>query len=347
MTAQKQESSEQYNNKLVDEYLHWEGPNDHFAESRMIQARRNSEEIHLFYRDRHHSDFIYFGKIEIVNVEIDTVRPSKFVFHLSECYQNETHQSEISLWNHDQMVLAFNSYLKLPFGKLDPSHQEIEKIATLIGKSKSEVALKLNNFAFSDPYNSNRGLVGLPDGADQAKKIWSEFMSSQEDFIFESERILAEYRHETIEEAYPDIEFDLKNLKGEVKIRSVKTRVNQSVFRKMVLKTYSNRCAISGINIPDLLITGHIVPWAENEHERLNPENGLCLSNLYDRAYEKGLICIDTEYKVLISKKLKQGSSEDFYQQFFGCFENKSILIPKTYQSRKEFLEYRLNRFEP
>ena len=186
----------------------------------------------------------------------------------------------------------------------------------------------------------------MSGGHNQVKPIWDEFINNQEELVFESERILAEYQHKTIEEAYPEIEFDLKDLKGEVKIRAVKTRVNQNVFRQMILKTYSNRCAISGINIPELLIAGHIVPWAENEYERLNPENGLCLSNLYDRAYEKGLICIDTDYKLIISKRLKVESAKDFYEEFFGRFEHQPIQIPKSYQPKKEFLEFRLNRFE-
>lgn len=178
------------------------------------------------------------------------------------------------------------------------------------------------------------------------KPIWDEFSYNQENLVFESERILAEYQHRTIEEAYPEIEFDLKDFKGEIKMRFVKTRVNQSVFRQMVLKTYNNRCAISGIDLSELLVAGHIIPWAENEHERLNPENGICLSNLYDRAYEKGLICIDTDFKVLVSKRLKAESQKEFYQQFFGRFEHQVIRIPTSYQPKKEFLEYRLDRFD-
>ena len=186
----------------------------------------------------------------------------------------------------------------------------------------------------------------MSGGYKQVKPIWDEFINNQEDLIFESEQILADYQHTTIEKAYPEIEFDLKNLKGEVKIRAVKTRVNQSVFRQMILKTYEGRCAVSGIDIPELLVAGHIVPWAENEHERLNPENGLCLSNLYDRAYEKGLICIDTEYRLLLSKRLKEQCLKVYYENFFGVFEGKCITLPRQYLPRREFIEYRLNSFK-
>jgi putative restriction endonuclease len=251
------------------------------------------------------------------------------------------------LWTRKELIVVFNLYLKLPFGKLDKRTKEVQELAHTIGRTDNAVAMRLNNFAHVDPYHQQRGIVGLANGKKQVEPIWNEFVNNKEDLVFESEGILADYKNETIEVAYPEIEFDLKDLKGEVKIRAVKVRVNQSVFRQMILKTYEGRCAISGIDLPELLVAGHIIPWAENERERLNPENGLCLSNLYDRAYEKGLICIDMDYKLLISKRLKAESSKGFYQEFFGRFENQSIRVPKTYRPKKEFLEFRLNRFEP
>ena len=250
-------------------------------------------------------------------------------------------------WTREELILAFNLYLKIPFGKMHKGNEEVKKLAATLGRRTADsVAIRLTNFANVDPYHQERGVKGMDGGRKQVKPIWDEFINNQEELVFESERILADYKHTTIEETYPEIVFDLKDLVGEVKIRAVKVRVNQSVFRKMILKTYQNRCAISGIDLPELLVAGHIVPWAENEHERLNPENGLCLSNLYDRAYEKGLICIDTEYRIVLSKRLKEETTKDFYKEFFGRFENCFIRVPKTYQPRKDFLEYRLSKFD-
>lgn len=347
VTSEKQESLAQYTDKLINEYLHWEGPNDHFAETRMINARFNNEEIHLFYRAIHHSNFTYFGKIEVIDVEVETKRPSRFIFHLNDYYANVVNETIADYWSRRELLTVFNLYLKLPFGKFEPDNQEIKSLSRLIGKSNSSVAIRLNNFAYVDPYNHQHGIIGLAEGAEQVQSIWNEFSSNQEDLIYESECIVADYHNKTIDEIYPDIDFQITDLKGEVKNRVVKTRVNQNVFRKMILKAYSSQCAISGIDIPELLVAGHILPWADYENERLNPENGICLSNLYDRAYEKGLICIDTDYKILLSRRLKALSSKEFYQDFFGRFEYKPIRVPKTYQPNKEFLEYRLNRFEP
>ena len=64
----------------------------------------------------------------------------------------------------------------------------------------------------------------------------------------------------------------------------------------MVLSNYDSKCAITGIDIPQLLYASHIIPWSQNENERLNPENGICLSALYDKAIDKGLIGLNNKY---------------------------------------------------
>jgi len=249
-------------------------------------------------------------------------------------------------WTREELILAFNLYLKLPFGKMHKGNSDIIKLAGLLGRrTPDSVAMRLVNFANVDPYHQQRGIKGMDGGRKQVEPIWNEFINNQEDLVFESERILAKYQNQTIEELHPDIKFDWQNLQGEVRERVVKTRVNQSVFRQMILKTYKNQCTISGICLPELLVAGHIVPWSVDAPNRLNPENGICLSNLYDKAYENGLICIDTNYKILISSKLKEETSKGFYQQFFGHFDQKTIQLPAEYHPRKEFLEYRLERF--
>lgn len=249
-------------------------------------------------------------------------------------------------WTRQELILAFNLYLKLPFGQMHKGNSEVKKLAALLGRrTPDSVAMRLTNFASVDPYHQQRGVKGMSGGYNQVKPIWDEFVNSQEELVFESERILAEYQHETIEEAHPELVFDLAGLKGEVKERLVKTRVNQSVFRQMILKTYQNQCAISGIDLPELLVAGHIVPWADDEYNRLNPENGICLSNLYDRAYEKGLICIDLDYKLLISKRLKAEAGKEYYHKFFGIYEGNFITLPRQYRPHKDFLKFRLDRF--
>lgn len=80
VTHDKQKDAEQYEDELVGSELRWEGPTDHFAEERMLNATENGDEIHLFYRDRHHADFVYHGKLAIIGCERHADHPSKFLF---------------------------------------------------------------------------------------------------------------------------------------------------------------------------------------------------------------------------------------------------------------------------
>lgn len=82
VTEEQQTSSEQYVDRLIGNVLYWEGPNDHFAETRMVNSAQTGDQIHLFYREKHHSDFTYLGVIEIVEYTPFDDKPSKFVFQI-------------------------------------------------------------------------------------------------------------------------------------------------------------------------------------------------------------------------------------------------------------------------
>ncbi|MEZ4771599.1 MAG: HNH endonuclease [Bacteroidia bacterium] len=245
-----------------------------------------------------------------------------------------------NLWTRNELILAFNLYMKLPFGKLDRRTPEVIKLASILGRTSNAVAIRLANFAHVDPYHQKRGIHGMSGGRKQVEPIWNEFIDDKEKLVFESERILAEMENQTLEAKFEPILSDLKNLKGETRLREVKVRVNQSFFRQVVVVNYSGKCAISGIDIPDLLVASHIVPWSKNEEERLNPENGICLSALYDKAFDKGYIGINDKFEILTSSVLKEKENKDYYSRYFSHLAGTRIMSPQKYNPKKEFLEY-------
>lgn len=249
----------------------------------------------------------------------------------------------LKLWTRDELILAFNLYLKLPFGKMHSRTLEIIHLAKIIGRTPDSVAIRLTNFAHVDPYHKERGVKGMSGGRRQVEPIWNEFINDKEKLVFESERILAEKENMTIETKFAEILYDTKNLKGETKIREVKTRVNQNFFRQVVVANYSGKCAITGIDIPDFLVASHIIPWSKNEEERLNPENGICFSVLYDRAFDKGYIGINEKFQILISSQLKKKEKEDYYSKYFSHLSGTKLSLPKKYHPKKEFLQYHLD----
>ena len=79
VTEEKQSSSMQYKDHLNGDTLYWEGPSDHFAEDRMTRSEVSRDEIHIFYRERHHTKFIYKGIFVLVGYELRGEMPSRFV----------------------------------------------------------------------------------------------------------------------------------------------------------------------------------------------------------------------------------------------------------------------------
>ena len=104
VTKEKQEALTQYNNFLDDALLHWEGEKKHSSDNRIINAESVNDEIHLFYRDIHHSPFIYYGEIFLKKYSLRITEPSQFIFKIGQkslsfnlLDEIESHQNEYKL----------------------------------------------------------------------------------------------------------------------------------------------------------------------------------------------------------------------------------------------------------
>ena len=82
VTEEKQASAEQYADRLSGNTLDWDGPTDHFAENRMLNTASSGDELHLFHRVRHHTDFTYCGRLSVINQVLSADRPSHFKFQV-------------------------------------------------------------------------------------------------------------------------------------------------------------------------------------------------------------------------------------------------------------------------
>ena len=244
------------------------------------------------------------------------------------------------LWTREEFILALNLYLKIPFGKMHSRNPKIQELARLIGRTDNSVALRLVNFAACDPQLQARGIKGMWAGREQCMPYWEEFENNKEELLFESEQILASLQHKTIETKYRKVIGDMANLQGEEKVREIKTRVNQNIFRQIVLANYDGKCALTGIDLSELLVASHIIPWSENEQERLNPENGICLSSLYDKAFDKGLISFNNDKQVLFSERLKDNVGKEYYAKYFEPIANVMLVTPRKYHINPAFLEW-------
>lgn len=88
--------------------------------------------------------------------------------------------------------------------------------------------------------------------------------------------------------------------------RLVVQRVGQGVFRAGLLEYWEERCAITGLAVPELLRASHIKPWAdcETDAERLDVFNGLLLAPQLDAAFDAGFITVQDDATIRVSDRL-------------------------------------------
>jgi len=82
ITEEKQAGLTQYHDILEDDILHIEGEIGHTTDQRIVQAKENGDEIHLFHRKRHHSPFIYYGRVCLTDYVLNSEKPSKLRFKM-------------------------------------------------------------------------------------------------------------------------------------------------------------------------------------------------------------------------------------------------------------------------
>jgi hypothetical protein len=86
-----------------------------------------------------------------------------------------------------------------------------------------------------------------------------------------------------------------------------KVRVRADTLRRFCLK-HREVCEVTELSEPELLRVSHIVPWAEDAKCRLDPDNVILLSSLWDAAFDRGLVSFDDDGNALFSARLSDAT---------------------------------------
>lgn len=245
-------------------------------------------------------------------------------------------------WTRQQLLVAFNLYCQMPFGKMHFRNPEIIKYAKLIGRTPSALAMKLTNIASLDPAITSTGRKGLEGASTTDKAMWEEMQVNWEQFAIEAQQAVRTFRTTTEYEATTDEICTLDEVvdyTGSNKLIQTTTRVGQDFFRRTVLSAYDYQCCITGLAISKLLVASHIVPWRIDETNRLNPRNGLCLSMLHDKAFDIGIITIAEDMTVSVSRKYAT-NVDHFFNSSLLVYDGKPIALPEKFYPDMEFLAY-------
>lgn len=250
-------------------------------------------------------------------------------------------------WSRDELVIACGLYFTLPFGQMHSRNPKITKVAKLLGRTPSSLAMKLVNFASLDPAHQARGVKGLAGHSRSDEQVWTEFHDN-----WDRMTVLAETKFQNLEAAKepaapegsePGAAYVPRDVPTET-AATVKVRTMQSFFRKVVLAAYNSKCCITGNPVEDLLVASHILPWSEFPQHRLNPKNGLCLAAHFDRAFDRRLVTFDSEMRLVLSPVLKRYLPNPAIESEFVRREGQRLTCPDRFLPDADFLAYHRDR---
>lgn len=237
-------------------------------------------------------------------------------------------------WSREENIIVLDLYFRIPFSKSRANHPEFQKIAKIIRRTPASVNLKIGNFGSFDRTLAKKEITGLVHTSKLDKEIWEEFRGKYSLLTDESPKLKASFISKNIPEK------DERQRIGKEITGISKKRVGQQFFRDSILASYNGICCITGADDYRLLIASHIKPWRKcTKEEKTNPQNGLCLNALHDKAFDRGLITVDSDYKVKTSKILKMSNNQTI-KDFFANHEGKTIKTPERLPPEREFLEW-------
>ncbi|MGQ0708926.1 MAG: HNH endonuclease [Rhodoferax sp.] len=248
-------------------------------------------------------------------------------------------------WTRDEVLLTIRLYCKLPYRKLRQSTPEVRDLASLLNRTPSAISKRCCNYVQFDPVESQR-VKGFTRAAKLDKLVWSEVSADWETFAMEAERLehIARKRRltEPVEETDVLRTGDSPFPIGAERERQACDRIGQRFFREAILTAYDHRCCVTGIAHDALLVASHIKPWKVSDPatERTNPHNGLCLSPLYDRAFDAGLMTVDEDYRIVFSSAVLRSVPEEIAHQYFHRHHGRELALPDRFSPEQRFLRY-------
>ena len=237
-------------------------------------------------------------------------------------------------WTLSQLILAFELYCRVPFGRITARNPLIRELAVVLGRTPASVTRKLGNFGAFDPELAARHVSGLTHGSKLDRAVWNEFHRDW--------NVLVVRAHDIRRELKPGgrAEQTLVEPQGPSEgVGTVKQRLHQSFFRDAVLSSYNARCCITGLPIPECLVAGHIIPWSVDERRRADPTNGLCLSATFERLFDTGLITINDDLTLSVCKRLRDLTDRALVAQVAARHDQR-IIPPARFLPDPECLRW-------
>lgn len=92
---------------------------------------------------------------------------------------------------------------------------------------------------------------------------------------------------------------------GTEAVGEVKRRIGQDRYREGQMKLWDGACALTGVDVKELLVASHAVPWKdEDDVARTDPYNGFLFEARVDKLFDKHLISFEDDGRIMISSAI-------------------------------------------
>ena len=148
---------------------------------------------------------------------------------------------------------------------------------------------------------------------DEKKRLIEKIEVLNGSFIYESEMIQAVKKEFTLEARAENI--------NQLPLRD-------SAFRRMILGTYKETCAICGMQVQtttgiSVIDAAHILPF--NKFHNDDIRNGIALCKIHHWLFDRGLISVDDHYRVIVSKSIEM----EYPDNIITGFHKLDIRLPQ------------------
>lgn len=150
----------------------------------------------------------------------------------------------------------------------------------------------------------------------------------------------AYYRHKQLNDGfYHEMQgFVLNDPKVQYKHVSIQTEedvfVRSGLFKRYIPQLYQDTCAMTGMRMRstfkyNFIDACHIVPFAITHDDKVS--NGIALCPNLHRAFDRGLVSVDDEYRIVVSSHIDEDVNHSYS---LSQLSGKPILLPEQVQYR-------------
>ena len=247
-------------------------------------------------------------------------------------------------WTEDEIIVA--CYIYLSRDRI--TVRDTRFLAGLFDRTEKSVGAKIYNIRRFDDEVVRSGGSFWSHGSHLDEVVWNKF---QEDPETMSTRAMAIMNGMGADE---DVIRDSYSSSGTVSIDigpgmeryvTVKERMNQGSFRRVVLRCSDYRCCVTGIRDTTLLVASHIKPWSEcGPGEKTDIHNAFCLNSLHDRLFDRGLMTVDRDLRILYAPSLARSMDAEVYESMIARFD--SVKVTDSNTPSEDYLRHHNALFE-